>query len=468
MNFKSILSYLGTILEILGILILIPIFIAWIYEENIYLNFLVPATISFILGSFLDRYFKKDELTLGSAVVLSALSFILISLIGSIPYLSYLPPLDAVFESVSGFTTTGLTVVVPEDLPNSLLFWRSFTQWIGGIGILIIFLLLISSPGISSYYLYQAQTSGQKIEASVSHTVKKMFKIYSIYTVVGIILLTIAGMPFFDAILHSFTSISTGGFSPKSESIGFYNNPSIEIIIILLMVLGSTSFFVHDKLFKLKFKQYVENMETRIFWIIILFFSVLVSFSFLTLNDPVRNGIFQTFSALTTTGYTTLSSNIPNVSKSLLIILMIIGGYAGSTAGGIKLVRFGVLGKSIAWISRKISLPPTVITPFKFGKKLMKDADVTIISIFICIYILILSISSVFISFLGYPPLDSFFEVASAEGTVGLSVIDLKPMHWSGKIVLIINMLFGRLEILPFLTLFYSIYRAVYNKFFMS
>ena len=475
MNLHSVLSYIGVILEILGILALLPMVVCFIFGEPYYIQFLITGVVSFALGSVLDKSFEKDELDLGSAMVVAAIGFTVVSLLGAIPYFFFLDPLDSLFESVSGFTTTGLTVMQPEGYPLSLLFWRSFTQWIGGIGIVVIFLLLIASPGISSYHLYRAEGKTERIEAGVKHSVKKMFKLYAFYTVLGVILLYIAGMPLFDSVLNSFTSISTGGFTPKNGSIGAYGNPWIELVIIFLMIVGGTSFFVHSRILRgspknalktirERMTEYFQNPETRIFWCITAIFSVLLTMFFLPQMDAVRHGIFHTVSAITTTGYTTLSSLPSGTSMFLLIILMIVGGYAGSTAGGLKLVRVGVIGKAFVWLARKISLPFEAVIPFRFGSRILKETELSIISLFVSVYLMLLLISSIIFILLGYPPMSSFFEVASAQGTVGLTVMDLTVLHWLGKIVLMINMLLGRLEIFPFLVLIYGIYRASFGR----
>ncbi|MFH1978029.1 MAG: TrkH family potassium uptake protein [Candidatus Aenigmatarchaeota archaeon] len=458
MDFKSVFSHVGMILEMFAIMSLIPIFISFIFGENMYTPFFLTAVLSFAIGSLLDKKFPKNDLDLGSSMAVASISFVLLSLFGAIPFLPYASPVDAVFESVSGFTTTGLSVLNVELIPNTLLFWRSFTQWIGGIGILLIFLLLVGSPGISSNYLYKAEAREEKIEASIQHTVKKIFKIYGMYTIVGIILLSLVGMPIFDAILVSFSSISTGGFTAKAGGIGAYNIPMAEFVIVLLMIVGATSFFIHDKLLKKQLFTYVRNAETKLFWGLIAVFASLLTISFLDTGQGFRHGIFLAFSALTTTGFTT-TSQIPPISMLLLIILMVIGGYAGSTAGGIKLIRFGIIGKSIPWLARKISYPPEAVIHFKIKEKTIKESELTIISLFISIYIIILLIGTVVITFLGYSPLDAFFHVTSAQGSVGLSTIPLADMHFVGKIMLMINMLLGRLEIFPFIILLYAFYR---------
>jgi trk system potassium uptake protein TrkH len=463
MNFKSVLSYLGLLLGILAVLMLFPIAVSWIFAEDVYIPFLLGAAISFAIGIILCKRFEREPLDLSSAMVLASLTFIVVSLLGSIAYLDHLSPIDSLFESVSGFTTTGLTTVNPETLPQAIIFWRSLTQWIGGVGILVIFLLLLSSPGISSYYIYKAEGHPQRIEAGVYSTVKRIFIIYGIYTIIGISLFALAGMPLFDSLNHTFTSIATGGFSVKNDSIGSYNNPLVEIVMILMMVLGATSFFIHDKLFKRKFMEYVKNSETQLFWGTIIVFSVMVSLSFLSSFEPIRIGIFQTFSALTGSGFT-LTSSYPDLSKVLLPILMIIGGFAGSTAGGLKLVRVGILGKAVSWLSKKISYPSSAVVPFKFNRKVIREEELTIISIFSFIYVLILIVSTLILSFMGYAPIDSFFVSASAEGTVGLTTIDIAALEPLGKLVLMVCMLLGRLEILPFFVLFYSVFSSVRRR----
>ncbi len=280
-------------------------------------------------------------------------------------------------------------------------------------------------------------------------------------------LLVIVGMPAFDSVLNTFSSISTGGFTPQNNSISAYNNPAAEAVLMLLMILGATSFFLHDKIFRRKFMDYVRNPETKIFWFLIIIFSVLISFTFLGTNTFIRDGVFHTVSALTATGITTLepgSLEIGGISKFLIIFLMLIGGYAGSTAGGLKIIRAGVIGKSLLWIGKKISSPQEAVIPFKFKYKVIRDSEITIIALFVCIYILLLSASAIILAFLGYSPLDSFFEVTSAQGNNGLSVISLDAMHWVGRVVLIINMLLGRLEIFPFLILLYSISTTISHR----
>lgn len=454
MNFRSVASYVGTLLEIMGILIIIPVFASALYSDGMHTGFLVAAVLSFILGLFLDRRFEKEELGLSESMVIAAISFVVVSLIGSIPYMFYMVPIDAWFESVSGFTTTGLSVIQPEGFPISLLFWRALTQWIGGVGILIIILTLVSSPGMSAHYLYKAEGGTGLIDAGVRSTVRRVMIIYGTYTAVGFALFSMAGMPMIESVMNSITGIATGGFTTRNASIAAFNSPMIEAVAIVLMTLGATSFFVHARLWNRKIRDYIRNPETRLFWSILLIFSLLMGVTYLSSPEPFRYGVFQTFSALTGTGF----SNAPvtaGSTKILLMVLMVIGGYAGSTAGGLKLIRSGVILKSLTWIGRKLSLPQEAVVPFKFGGKVIREEELSIISIFALIYLIIMGVSSLGLTFMGYSPLDSFFTVASAEGTVGLSVFPIVDMPVVGKLILIVNMFLGRLEIIPFLVLIY-------------
>jgi trk system potassium uptake protein TrkH len=477
MHFRSIFSYVGVMLEVFGILALIPVVVSAIYGDGIFILYIVTGILSFAIGTILDKNLEKIELDLGSAMLITAFSFMIISILGSVPYLLYFEPVDAVFESVSGFTTTGLSVMnAPQEFPVSLLFWRSYTQWIGGIGILVIFLVLMGSSGISSYYLYKAEGAPEKLEASVKHSVKNMFKIFGFYTIVGIILLYIAGLSPLDSVLIAFASISTGGFAPHSASIAFYNSAWVELIVMFLMICGSTSFFIHSRLFRGQIKgkitkvggrvvEYVRNPETQLFWVLIFLFSILMTLALMTANPTaVRVGVFQTVSALTTTGFSTINISGLAVPMFLIIIMMIIGGYAGSTAGGLKLVRVGIIAKSFAWVSKKMSYPIEAVMPFKFGKKVIREHELSMVFLFVCLYLVLLVISGVIMMFLGYSPMDSFFIVSSAQGTVGYSTLDLAAMMWQGKLILMINMMLGRLEIFPFLVLIYYIISSGSDK----
>ena len=454
MEFRSILSYLGTVLEVMGILSILPVFIAWIYGENPIL-FFIMAVISFVAGILLDRRFRKKDLNISSAMVLASLCLVVISVIGIIPFLWYLNPLDALFESVSGFTTTGLTAVNPESLPFSLVFWRSLTQWAGGLGIMLIFLHLVSSPGISSFY-------GRKPEADEGRKraiLRKALYIYAAITFIGIVLLLLAGLGGFDSLATSLSSVSTGGFSAKNDSIGAYASLPVELAVMLLMIAGATSFFLLEGFTRGKVIDYLKSAETRLFWALAIIFTVLVSFSMFTATEPTRNAVFLTISALTTGGFTTFDA-YSGLTMLLLIVLMIIGGYGASAAGGIKLSRAGIMGKAFPWIGKKVTLPQEAIVPLKYDERVVRDSEAASVAIFVTIYVLFLFGSAVILSFMGYQPLESLFQAASAQGNVGLSAIPMDGMNPLGKVLLMCNMVLGRLEIFPVLGFLYVLVKT--------
>jgi trk system potassium uptake protein TrkH len=459
MNWHTVFHYLGWVMLSFAFFSLTPLIFTLAFDDGVYIPFVLTSFISCILGFFLIKKFKRGNLTTGSVMVLASLSFLIVSLIGSVAYLDHLSPIDAFFESVSGFTTTGLTTIKPESLPPSILFFRSLTQWLGGLGILLVIILLLPSPGMSSYYVYKNEIKTDRPEKEISLFIKKILIFYVGFTLIGFFLFAFVGMPIFDALNHGMTAISTGGFSVKNESLGYYANPWIEIIAVFLMVMGATSFFMHLKIFNKQFSEYAKSSETQLFWFLIIVFSLLLSLA--VSAEPLRNGIFYTFASLTTGGFNLGYTQFPDLAKSLIIILMIIGGFAGSLAGGLKLIRVGVIGKAMTWISKKIFYPNSAVIPLKYNKRAIGDEELTMISLFSFAYILILVISSLILSFMGYATIDAFFVSASAEGTVGLTTIDIASMNFIGKIILICDMFLGRLEIIPFFVLFFSIYRRI-------
>jgi trk system potassium uptake protein TrkH len=459
MEFRSILSYLGTVLEVMGIVSILPVFIAWVYGESYHTLFFITAVISFISGIVLDRKFKKKELTVSSAMVLASLSIIVISIIGTIPFLWTLNPLDALFESVSGFTTTGLTTVKPESMPFSLVFWRSLTQWAGGLGILFIFLHLVSSPGISSYYGRRPEAD----EARKLTILKKSLAIYGIITAAGFFLLMFAGLGSFDSLVTTMSSVSTGGFSAKDASIAAYGSVSVELSVMLLMILGATSFFLLEGVTRGKARDYIKSGETKLFWALILVFTVLVSLAMLETGQGARSALFITVSALTTGGFTTLGA-YSGLTMLLLLVLMLVGGYSASTAGGMKLARVGIIGKSFPWIGKKVTLPQEAIVPLKYDDRVVRDSEAATVAIFVAIFVLFLFGSAVILTFMGHPPLESLFQTASAQGNVGLSAIPMESISPLGKLLLMANMVLGRLEIFPVLGFVYVLWKTRLGK----
>ena len=464
-----LIRYLGYILLISSVFRIVPIIAGIIYGESI-ITFVLSLFISLILGSILLWYEKKNnsegssfslnQLDLPNALMLVGLSFILLPLIGSI---SFLPSfnynfINALFESFSGFTTTGLTLYNSlEGLPQSLLLWRAETQWIGGIGIVMVFLFIISRLRFhgkeettqieSTSSLYQAQGFQEKIEPNLMKSSKNVLIVYGGYTLLGILLLYFTGLSLFEAISLSFTSISTGGFI-VSDTLQVSN---IQLTILsVLMLLGSISFITHNKLLKRKFKEFFKSFEKNLFFVFLIIAICLTLFVF----KDIKIILFQLISAFTTTGYSlTNISLLPPLFVMLIMAGMLIGGSIASTSGGLKVSRFYTLLRMVPWMIKKISSPRHAIIPLKIRNQVVKEKDLLIIMVFTTLFFLIFFTGTIIFLLLGFSIIESSFQMASALGTVGLQTVDLMVVPVIGKIVLIVAMLLGRLEIFPLLIL---------------
>ena len=469
----TVLHYLGFVLMIIGALVLLPILPAILYSEySTIFPFVFAAALSLGLGFALNKIFRKGELTLSRAMVMTALTFISMSVVGAIPYImlskvvfgaaTFNTCLCSLFEAVSGFTTTGLTVIPNiEAIPHSLLFWRSFTQWIGGVGIIVLFLTVLMGPGISSYYLYRGEAWKDRIEPSVKRTAADMVKVYLFYTAVGILVMFLLGMPVFESVVHTSSMVSTGGFSAKAASIGSYGSVWIETASVILMALGAISFALHYKILGGKLSSFVgllKNKEVKLMFALLFLFAVALTLHFNQIGDtsPVRHGVFQTVTATTNSGFYNMpQAGMTEFSKTATIMMMFIGGSAGSTAGGLKIVRFMILLAAIPWLIRKYLLPPTAVQPLKIGKLNFHEKEVSQVTLYFFIYMLMIAIGALVITAFGYSFMDSLFETTSAAATVGLSSgITGFAAPIGVKVVLIFEMLMGRLEILPILALF--------------
>ncbi|MFH1275598.1 MAG: potassium transporter TrkG [Candidatus Woesearchaeota archaeon] len=479
-----LIRYLGYILLISSLFRIVPIVAGIIYGESI-ITFVITVIISLLLGFILlwfDRkqniYYSKfslSQLNLPNALSLVGLSFLILPLIGAI---SFLPSfnynfLNALFESISGYTTTGLTLYNSlEGLPRSLLLWRAETQWVGGIGIIMVFLFIISRLKFygseeetqieATSALYQAQGFSEKIEPSLRKSSKNVLIVYGSYTLLGVIALYITGMSLFESIALSFTSLSTGGFI-VSDSLQANN---IQLVILsLLMLLGSISFITHNKLLKIKFKEFFGSLEKNIFF---LFLIICIGLTFIVFSDA-KIIIFQLISAFTTTGYSiTNISALPSLFIMFIMLGMIVGGSIASTSGGIKISRIYSLLKMIPWMLKKLSSPRHAIIPLKIRNQAVEEKDLLIIVVFVTLFFSILFLGTLIFLLLGYGLLDSFFQIASALGTVGLQTIDLMAVPIIGKLVLMVAMLLGRLEIFPILILirkFFKLHKFKLHKF---
>jgi|ETN02SMinimDraft_4_1059925.scaffolds.fasta_scaffold02526_11 trk system potassium uptake protein TrkH len=474
---ETVLHYLGLALTITGFVMLFPAIAAYFFQELAF-TFIIPATVSIISGIFMMTHYEAGEVTMGRAMTLSAIAFVAIALVGAVPYIMQSQTIygevgvnayvSAYFESMSGFTTTGLTILPDITVvPESLLFWRSLTQWIGGVGIVVLFLIFFVSktmgssvPGMSAYYLFKGEANEERLEPSTAKSVRGIAKVYVFYTIIGLVIYRMAGMPLMDSINHILTSVSTGGFSTQVASTGTYGSVWLDTAIGIFMIVGATSFLFHYKLLGLKWKdlgRFAKNYEMKVWFLFMAIFAGALSTHFWLVGteNPLWKGIFQTVSASTTTGFVNMDiAGMGDVGLLLLTFVMFIGGSAGSTAGGLKIIRFLILLKAIPWTVRRFLLPKTAVFPLKVGTHVFGKDEISQVSVYLFIYLFITFLGAIILTIIGYPFIESLFEITSASATVGMSTgITQFTMPLLGKIVLIIEMLLGRLEILPVLVL---------------
>ncbi|MFH1787036.1 MAG: TrkH family potassium uptake protein [archaeon] len=457
---RSVLYYTGLSLSILGLLLFVPAAAAYLLSEPV-APFLIASAASIIPGLILLKLGRRSDLSLGRAFIFATAIFLLMALVGSIPFLLSEGftggLLDAYFESMSGFTTTGLSLITNvEALPGSLLIWRSFTQWIGGIGIVVLFLSLLVQPGISSYYLSKVEGKDQRIWPSIVKTSREQFGIYLLYTALGAGAFMLIGLSAKDSIIHVFSSVSTGGFSSYNfsvEALEALGNPYlVDMVVIILMVAGSTSFLLHSKLLRGDYKRFIKNSEVRLFYIIILLASAILAYDQYLAGQShfIKNAVFQSFSALTTTGFVNIDiASMSTLGQYILVVLMVLGGSSGSTSGGIKMIRLLIFIKSLSYALKKAILPPESVIPFKIGDNSFEQPAVLVLVGYSLLYLILLGLGTLVIVADGFTFMESLFESTSALGTVGLTLGITAKLGTASKIVVILEMLLGRLEILP-------------------
>ncbi|MFQ5976056.1 MAG: TrkH family potassium uptake protein [Candidatus Hydrothermarchaeales archaeon] len=408
---------------------------------------------------------------------MTALAYMVVPAFSTIPLLSLSPTfLDAFFETVSGWTTTGLSTIASnaDSFPKSINLWRHLMQYLGGLGIVVFSLVILARArtGVQSTIFYSAEGREDRIAPSIVSPVRAMWGIYLMLLVFATGALYFVGMSWFDALCHAMAGLSTGGFSTHSNSIFFYKSFLIEVTTIIIMVIGSINFALHYAIITGNFKELVRNIETRTFTIMLAILSV-PTILWLALTNKYssffltfRQGFYTVVSALTTTGWMSeLTENLHAKWAPLALVIvgiaMTIGANAGSTGGGIKCLRFGLIIKSIGWKIKDSLLPKDAVVVRKFHH--IKDHVVTekqLFEVFIMVfaYIILLIISTLITAAYGFPLSQSIFESASAIGTVGLSVgITSATMPVILKIVYIIDMWAGRLEVIPILIFFASL-----------
>ncbi len=474
MNLRIIARILGVLLMLFSLTQLVPAGVAWYYQDGLHTVFLMAFGFTFLSGivAWLPNARQKGELRTRDGFLITALFWLVLSLFGAIPFvLSAAPHLaiaDAIFESVSGLTTTGATVITGLDaLPQSILYYRQQLQWLGGIGIVVIAVAILPMLGIGGMQLYQAETPGpvkdSKLTPRITGTAKALFSIYLLLTIACATAYWLAGMTPFDAIGHSFSTVAIGGFSTHDASMGHFDSPLIHAVAVFFMMLAGVNFALHFVSFqRRKISHYIHDPEC-VFYTMCMIGAVLVTcvalYAYGVYSGPegLMQGIFQTVSIATTTGFTTDNfSTWPSFLPWMLFFFAFMGGCAGSTGGGIKVVRVMLMIKQGVREIRQLIYPRAVI-PIKLGHHRVSDRVMTAVWSFFSVYV-------VAYLFLMMTLINVGMDFTSAFSAVGATLNNLGPglgsvaLHYqdigaSAKLILSFAMLLGRLEIFTVLVL---------------
>lgn len=472
-NVKAIANILGILLLMNAGFMLICLPVSIYFEED-WLPMLQSAAITAAVGfllRFLTRKFPSKELKKRDGYIVVTSGWVVMSIFGALPFVlsNSIPDFtNAFFETVSGYTTTGASILNDiESVPKGILFWRSFTQWIGGMGIIVLAVAILPFLGIGGMQLFVAEAPGitpDKLQPRIQDTAKRLWFIYVGLTLAEAILLFVGGMGVFDAVNHALTTMATGGFSTKNASAAHYDTPFIQYVLILFMFLAGTSFTLTYYALKRNFKKVFSNEEFIVYTLFTIAITIIVTATVMVVTDngfekSFRDSLFQVVSIITTTGFVSADYTAwaPFLSV-LFFILLLVGGSAGSTAGGVKVIRHVVLFKN-SFLELKRQLHPSAILPVRISGKAIDQGVVSNVLAFIMIYILIFIVGVILLSTMSVDFDTAFGAVATSLGNVGPGIGDVGPLNnfynipAPGKWLLSFLMLLGRLELFTVLML---------------
>lgn len=474
MRFRNITGFLGSILMILGGCMAVPVGWSLYYGDKDWPAFLVSGALTFVVGLLVYKTAENNrDLTNREAFLLVTLSWLLAAVFGTLPFLltgTVNSFTDAFFESMSGFTTTGSSVLSDiEALSHGILFWRSMTHWLGGMGIIVLLLAVMANLGAGGMQVFRREVPGhapEKIRPRLSETAKLLWYTYLAFTAVETVLLWAAGMSLFDAICHAFGTLATGGASTKNASIGFYNSPLIHWVITLFMFISGTSFALSYQALRGKsLRTFWRSEEFRLYTLIILGSTFLVTINLLCTNSgtglgtALQQACFQVVAVTTTTAYTTVDFNgWPLLSQGLLVALMFVGGCSGSTGGSIKVGRILVLLKQTVLEFVK-AIHPKAVTNLRIDGNIISNGVVINVLQFFFVYVAIMVAGTLVMAAMGLDLVSALTAAAASLGNVGPGLGAVGPagnygfLPDAGKYFLAFLMMLGRLELFTVLVL---------------
>ncbi len=474
MNYKMLGKFLGYVLIIEAVLLIIPMLVAFIYSESPMPYLYTIGILLVVAVPTLHMKPKNKRIYAKDGLICVAMSWILLSLFGAFPFVfsNAIPNyIDAVFETVSGFTTTGSTILTEvESLPRGILFWRSFTHWIGGMGILVFMLALLKGAEGNVIFLMRAETPGPqkgKLVPKLRQSSLILYLIYFSFTVIEVIALLCTGMPLYDSLVNSFGTMGTGGFSVLNNSIAGYGNPAAEWIIAIFLFLAGVNYNIYFFLIIKKWGEIKKNDEFKTYIIMTILCTALISANLFARGDAlydnlpksIRDAFFQVTSIMSTAGFTIADYTLwPNLSQGLIIILMFIGACAGSTAGGFKISRLVIVYKNLKREIRHY-FKPNSVEVLHMDRDVLEENTVKSAMNYLGFYSIIMAVSFILISFEGKDFITNFSAVLTCFNNVGPGFGEVfssfASYSYFSKIILTLDMLFGRLEIMPMLIIMY-------------
>lgn len=474
MNYEMMIYVIMNVAKIEGLLMFIPALVSLSYGEyNTSMQLAAVALVFTVLGFFTTiKKPRKSDLFTKDGILIVGMAWISFSIIGALPFIltgSIPHAVDALFETVSGFTTTGSSILTNvEELPQGVVFWRSFTHWIGGMGVLVFVMAITPLVGSSTMNIMQAEVPGPSVDKLVpktKQTAKILYSIYIVLTAIEVIFLMFGGMSFFDSLMHSFSTAGTGGFSNKANSVQYFDSAYVDGVITIFTVLFGINFNIFYLMLLGKFRRAFKSEELRWYLAIIAVATVLITantYSFYgSIPKAFRYASFQVVTIISTTGFMTADFNLwPSFSQAILILLMIVGACAGSTGGGLKVSRVLIVFKHMKCEIKRV-IHPRSVNNVSFEGKVLEDSTLRSVSVYLIIYSFIILFSFLLVSLNNYDFQTSMTAVITCINNVGPGVGKIcgpvgnfSTFSDFSKIVLIFDMLIGRLEIFPIILLF--------------